>query len=77
MQQQTSQSALSQQYNQVASKAKKFGFSPDKVTSIEDYVTDQAITALFAVLAEQESALRANPTQAVGSLLKQVLEGLR
>ncbi|NLC08518.1 MAG: DUF4197 domain-containing protein [Gammaproteobacteria bacterium] len=77
VQQQTNQSVLSQQYSQVASKAKKFGFSSDKVTSIEDYVTEQAITALFAVLAEQESALRANPKQAAGSLLKQVLEGLR
>lgn len=77
VQQQTNLSVLSQQYSQVASKAKKFGFSSDKVTSIEDYVTEQAITALFAVLAEQESALRANPKQAAASLLKQVLEGLR
>lgn len=73
VQEQTSKTSLAQHYNQTAKKARKFGFDQDKTQPIEQYVTDQAIDSLFAVLGEQESSLRANPKQAATGLLQQIL----
>lgn len=77
VQQTTAGSPMIQQYNQLAGQASGFGLSKKKNLSAEDYVTDKALDALFGVIAEQESNLRANPKQAAGSLLKGVLESLR
>ncbi len=73
VQAQTSQTALAQHYNQTAKKARKFGFDQNKTQPIEEYVTDQAIDSLFAVLGEQETKLRENPQQAASNLLQQIL----
>lgn len=76
----TAGSPLIQQYNQLAGQAGGLGLNLGKASkqpqSAEDYVTDKALDALFGVIAEQESSLRANPKQAAGNLLKQVLQKL-
>ena len=71
--QQTSKTALVEHYNTAAKKARKFGFDQKKTQPIEEYVTDQAIDSLFALLGEHETSLRANPQQAASNLLKQIL----
>ncbi len=78
VQQTTAGSPLIQQYNQLANQASGLGLGLGKKQSLsaEDYVTDKALDALFGVIAEQESTLRANPKQAAGNLLKQVLQNL-
>lgn len=73
----TADSPLIQQYNQLAGQASGFGLNKKQSLSAEDYVTDKALDALFGVIGEQEAQLRANPTQAAGSLLKNVLETFR
>lgn len=70
----TAGSPLISQYNQLASQASGFGLGKKQSLSAEDYVTDQALDALFGVIGEQEASLRANPAKATGSLLKGVLE---
>lgn len=67
---------LIQQYNQVAGQLGSLSSSRKKIPSVEDYVADQTLDALFAAIAEQESRLRANPGQAAGQLLKGILEKL-
>lgn len=77
----TADSPLIQQYNQLAGQVSGLGLSLGKSKkppqSAEEYVADKALDALFGVLGEQEANLRANPTQAAGSLLQAVLGGLR
>ncbi|MFB1011134.1 MAG: DUF4197 domain-containing protein [Thiopseudomonas sp.] len=70
----TAGSPLIQQYNQLAGQASGLGLSKKQSLSAEDYVTDKALDALFGVIGEQEAQLRANPAQATGNLLKNVLE---
>ncbi len=80
VQQTTAGSPLIQQYNQLAGQVGGLGLPGKKKQqnlSAEDYVTDQALDALFGVLGEQEASLRANPAKATGSLLKGVLEAFR
>ncbi|MDP1709165.1 MAG: DUF4197 family protein [Gammaproteobacteria bacterium] len=43
--------------------------------TVEQYVTRQALDALYKVIGEQERALLANPLQAGSSLLQQGLQG--
>lgn len=76
----TANSPLIQQYNQLAGQTSGLGLGLGKKKqslSAEDYVTDKTLDALFGVIGEQEAQLRANPTQAAGSLLKNVLEAFR
>ncbi len=68
----TDQVGLAQQYNAFASKAAAFGAVDAKNTSIEGYVTEQALDGLFAVIAEQEAQIRENPAAAASSLAKRV-----
>lgn len=77
VQETTAGSPMIRQYNQLAGQASGFGLGKNKSLSAEDYVTDKALDALFGVIAEQESSLRANPAKATGSLLKGVLEAFR
>lgn len=78
--QSTAGSPMIQQYNQLAGQVGGLGLNLGKASkqpqSAEDYVTDKALDALFGVIAEQESSLRANPKQAAGNLLKQILQKL-
>lgn len=76
VQQTTAGSPLISQYNQLASQAGGLGLGK-KNLSAEDYVTDQALDALFGVIGEQEASLRANPAKATGSMLKGVLESFK
>ena len=45
--------------------------------SVETFVTAKALDGLYATIAEQERAIRANPMQAAGSLAKKVFEAMK
>ncbi|MBU3057694.1 DUF4197 domain-containing protein [Pseudomonas indica] len=68
----TDQVGLAQQYNAFASQAATFGVIDAKSASVEGYVTEQALNALFEVIAKQEASIRQNPAGAATSLAKKV-----
>ena len=73
----TAQVGLAERYNRVAGKAASLGLIKDSEANIERYVTDKTLDGLYAVIAEQERALRANPAEAGSALLKKVFGALK
>ncbi|MFZ3154456.1 DUF4197 domain-containing protein [Pseudomonas sp.] len=72
----TDQVGLAQQYNSFAGQAASFGVIDAKSANIENYVTEQALDGLFAMIAEQEASIRENPAGAATSLAKKVFGAL-
>jgi hypothetical protein len=68
----TDQSSLAKQYNTYAGMAAQYGLGKKGPTTVEDYVTRQALDRLYQVIGEQERSIRANPLQAGSALLKKV-----
>lgn len=68
----TAKLQLADQYNKFAGRAAAAGLIDQKDADIDQYVTHKAIDGLFAVIAEEESKLRANPVAAGSALLKRV-----
>ena len=66
----TDQVGLAKQYNSFAGQAASFGVIDAKSANIENYVTEQALDGLFAMIAEQEARIRENPAGAATSLGK-------
>lgn len=73
----TAQVGLAERYNRVAGKAAGLGLVKDGDANIERYVTAKTLDGLYAVIAEHERALRANPAQAGSAILKKVLGALK
>lgn len=73
----TQSSGLAQQYNNFAGQAANFGMIDANDASIENYVTEQALDGLFAIIAEQEASIRQNPAQAASDVAKKVFDLLR
>lgn len=72
----TEQVGLAKQYNSFAGQAASFGVIDAKSANIENYVTEQALDGLFAMIAEQEASIRENPAGAATSLAKKVFGAL-
>lgn len=72
----TDQVGLAKQYNSFAGQAASFGVIDAKSANIENYVTEQALDGLFAMIAEQEAGIRQNPAGAATSLAKKVFGAL-
>jgi hypothetical protein len=72
----TDQVGLAKQYNSFAGQAASFGVLDAKSANIENYVTEQALDGLFAMIAEQEASIRENPAGAATSLAKKVFGAL-
>ena len=72
----TDQVGLAKQYNSFAGQAASFGVIDAKSANIENYVTEQALDGLFAMIAEQEASIRDNPAGAATSLAKKVFGAL-
>ncbi|WP_417777233.1 DUF4197 domain-containing protein [Stutzerimonas xanthomarina] len=68
----TDKVGVAQQYNALAGKASGLGAIDSKYGTVEGYVAEQTLDGLFAVIAEQEAAIRQNPTQAATSVAKKV-----
>ncbi|MFC6297865.1 DUF4197 family protein [Pseudomonas sp. CCM 7893] len=73
--QSTDKVGVAQQYNALAKKA-PMGLLGDKGSSIENYVTEQALDGLFKMIAQQEESIRKNPAAAATSLAKKVFGAL-
>ncbi|MGM3388499.1 DUF4197 domain-containing protein [Stutzerimonas stutzeri] len=72
----TDKVGVAQQYNALASKASGLGAADPRYSSVESYVTEQALDGLFTVIAEQEASIRQNPAQAATSVAKKVFGAL-
>ena len=72
----TDQVGLAKQYNSFAGQAASFGVIDAKSANIENYVIEQALDGLFAMIAEQEASIRENPAGAATSLAKKVFGAL-
>lgn len=66
---------LAQQYNALAGKVKGLGVVPEADNTAEAYVTRKALDGLYAVMAQQEKNLRANPIGAGMELLEKMMGG--
>lgn len=73
----TAKVGLADRYNRVAGKAAGVGLIKERDANIERYVTEKTLDGLYAVIAEQERALRANPAQAGSAILKKVFGALQ
>lgn len=67
---------LAQQYDQYAGMAAQFNLIDKEQSSVEQYVTRQALDRLYQVIGEKERTLRANPMQAGSDLLKKVFSAV-
>ena len=67
---------LAQQYNAFAGQAASFGVVDAKSSTVESYVTEQALDGLFEMIAKQEASIRQNPAGAATSLAKKVFGAL-
>ncbi len=72
----TDRSNLSTQYNSAMGSASRFGMR-NKASTVEGYVTDKALDGLFAIIAEEERAIRHNPLGAGSSIIAKVFGALR
>ncbi|KAF7598106.1 MAG: hypothetical protein CGU28_14680 [Candidatus Dactylopiibacterium carminicum] len=72
----TGKLTLAQQYNQVATAASGMGLLKAQEASVESYVTARALDGLYLMIAEEERAIRSDPTRAAGQLVRQVFSVL-
>ncbi|MCS4292480.1 hypothetical protein M2375_000675 [Comamonas sp. BIGb0152] len=72
----TGQVGVVQQYNQLVAKASSFGVSSD-VLDLNQYVTGKTLDGLYAVIAEQERAIRQNPLGSASAAVRKVFGSLR
>ena len=68
----TDQNNLSSKYNTLMGKASQSGLVSDKESTVEAYVTEQAINGLYTIIAEEEKAIRADPVGTGSTILSKV-----
>jgi hypothetical protein len=68
---------LAKRYNDLAGQGVKLGLLKEESASIERYVTGKSLDGLYAMIAEQERAIRSDPVKAGGELLGKVFGALR
>lgn len=68
---------LAQRYNDLAGQGVKLGLIDKNSATVQSYVTGKALDGLYLMIAQEEKAIRANPVQAGGELLKRVFGALR
>jgi hypothetical protein len=67
---------LAEKYDQIASKAARFGLVREEDSHLQNYVTKKALDGLYLMIAEEEKAIRKNPADAAGKLAKKVFGAL-
>jgi hypothetical protein len=67
---------LADAYNTYAERGAKFGLVKSEDVKIENYITRKTLDGLFAMIAEEEKAIRADPVGQTSSMLKKVFGAL-
>lgn len=68
----TDKSGLSSKYNNVMAQVQKFGVVKSQESTVEGYVTERALDALFVMIAEEEKAIRKDPLGAGSKAISRV-----
>ena len=69
----TNKAQLSAKYDALAGKAAGLGLVKKEDSNMAGFVTGKTLDGLFTVIAQQESALRADPSKAGDALLRKIL----
>lgn len=72
----TAKVGVAQKYNELASGAARFGLVDESQTDINNYITQQALSGLFIMIADEEKEIRAHPVEQGSKLLKKVFGAL-
>ena len=67
---------LAEKYDRLAGKAAKFGLVREQDAHLENYVTQKTLDGLYLMIAEEEKAIRQNPSAAAGRLAQKVFGAL-
>ena len=73
----TDKAGLSAKYNGIMSQAQKFGAVSQQEATVEGYVTQKAMNALFLMIAEEEKAIRQDPIGAGSKAISKVFSLLK
>lgn len=73
---QTAKLHVADAYNRLAGKAAEVGLIRREDASIDDYVADKALDGLFAMMADEERAIRKDPLGQASSLIKKAFGAL-
>jgi hypothetical protein len=68
----TDQAGLLKKYNEFANKGAKLGLIAEKDANIENYVTQRTLDGLYLMMAEEERAIRNDPTGQANQLVRSV-----
>ena len=72
----TQRSGLAQQYNTLAAQGAALGLVKPEQATVEHYVTQKALDALYTVIGEEERKIRANPLAAGSDIIRRVFGSL-
>lgn len=73
---QTDRVGLAQKYDQFAGQGAKLGLVKGDAANIEQYVTDKTLEGLYAMIGEEEKAIRQNPAAAGSAIVSKVFGAL-
>lgn len=73
----TDRVGLAQKYNQFASQGERLGLIKGDAANIEQYVTHKALDGLYAVIGDEERAIRQNPMAAGSAIVSKVFGALK
>jgi len=73
----TDKAGLSAKYNGIMGQAQKFGAVSKQEATVEGYVTQKAMDALFLMIAEEEKAIRQDPLGAGSKAISKVFSLLK
>jgi len=73
----TDKAGLSAKYNNIMGQAQKFGAVSQQEATVEGYVTQKAMDALFLMIAEEEKAIRQDPLGAGSKAISKVFSLLK
>lgn len=73
----TDKAGLSAKYNGIMGQAQKFGAVSQQEATVEGYVTQKAMDALFLMIAEEEKAIRQDPLGAGSKAISKVFSLLK
>jgi hypothetical protein len=72
----TEKIGVAQKYNELASKAARFGLIDESQTNLENYITQKTLNGLFLIIADEEKAIRANPLEQGSKIISKVFGSL-
>ena len=73
----TDQTGVVKKYNEFAGKGAKFGLIAEKHANIENYITQKTLAGIYLIMAEEERAIRDNPTGQESELVQSVFGQLK